>query len=73
VSPLIEQLQDLVDQSGEYIQTIESRAGVGDGTLYRWLNGHPHSGCTGTRGPSILSFEAVLGALGYRLTIERME
>jgi hypothetical protein len=73
VSPLIEQLQDLVDQSGEYIQTIESRAGVGKDTIRRWVDGHPQSGCTGTRGPSILTFEAVLNALGYRLKIERAE
>src|SRR5688572_5585766 len=50
MNPLLEELQDIIDQSEEYIGNIERKAGVSKDTIYRWINGHPHSGCVGTRG-----------------------
>lgn len=73
MAPLIKELQDLVAESERSRAGIERKAGVAHDTLLRWFNGHPKSGCTGTRGPSIHMFEAVLNTLGYRLAIVRAE
>lgn len=47
---------------------IETRAGVGEGTLRRWMYAGP-----GQRGPSICTVRAGLNALGYDLAIVPLE
>jgi hypothetical protein len=72
MSPIIRELKKLCDESGRTRPDIEARAGVGENTIHRWW-GKPDSRWSNPTGPSITLIEAVLGALGYRLTIERME
>jgi transcriptional regulator with XRE-family HTH domain len=55
----------IVDDSGMTQRRVAERAGVGENTLCRWRSGRI--------APTIGMVEAVLEALGYRLTIERAD
>jgi predicted transcriptional regulator len=63
-SLLMQHVFQIVDDSGMTQRRVAERAGVGENTLCRWRSGRI--------APTVGMIEAVLGAAGYRLTIERV-
>jgi|TARA_R110002012_G_scaffold97325_2_gene233927 transcriptional regulator with XRE-family HTH domain len=63
-SPLLEQLAQLIKQSGRTNLDIAQSSGVTPATLSAWFHRH---------NPTLQNFEAVLTELGYELQINLRE
>lgn len=62
--PLIKQLFDILYASNYDCLGFAARAGIPYTTIYRWKGGHM---------PSLLNLIACYEALGYRLTVEKID
>jgi DNA-binding phage protein len=60
--PMIDQVRTIIQDSHMMYKDIAEASGVGKDTIRKWLDG-------GTKKPQAATFNAVLRACGYKLTI----
>jgi hypothetical protein len=58
--PLVRRMIELINQDGCTLEELASRSGVDSQTVNSWRS---------RKSPQLVTFEAMLNALGYRLTI----
>tara|TARA_R110000824_G_scaffold401182_2_gene611194 strand:+ start:522 stop:740 length:219 start_codon:yes stop_codon:yes gene_type:complete len=63
-SPLVNELKQIMKESGRTSLNIAEESGVSSGTLSAWFHRH---------NPSLPNFESVLRELGHSLKIEKNE
>ena len=63
--PMIDQVRTIIIDSHDTYKQIAEASGVNEGTIRNWLDG-------ATRKPQAATFNAVLRALGYKLTIRHL-
>jgi transcriptional regulator with XRE-family HTH domain len=63
--PMIDQVRTIILDSHNTYKQIAESSGVAEGTIRNWLDG-------ATRKPQAATFNAVLRALGYKLTIRQL-
>jgi len=63
-SPLVNELKQIMKESGRTSLNIAEESGVSSSTLSTWFHRH---------NPSLPNFESVLRELGYSLKIEKNE
>jgi transcriptional regulator with XRE-family HTH domain len=68
--PLLRQFREICERDGRSFHQVALMAGVERDTVARWLG--QRKTYQNPNGPSLVLFEYVLNALGYRLTIERI-
>jgi hypothetical protein len=62
--PIIDEIRTIIEQESATYEYIHLMSGVSTGTLTNWFSGP-------TKRPQAASINAVLRALGYKLTITR--
>jgi transcriptional regulator with XRE-family HTH domain len=63
--PMIDQVRTIIMDSHDTYKTIAGASGVAENTIKNWLDG-------ATKKPQAATFNAVLRALGYKLTIRKL-
>ena len=63
--PMIDQVRTIILDSHDTYKQIAEASGVTEGTIRNWLDG-------ATKKPQAATFNAVLRALGYKLTIRHL-
>jgi transcriptional regulator with XRE-family HTH domain len=63
--PMIDQVRTIILDSTMTYKTLADASGVAEGTIRNWLDG-------ATRKPQAATFNAVLRACGYKLTIRKI-
>lgn len=63
--PIIDQVRTVIQNSGDTFKAVSNASGVSVTTIRKWLDG-------GTKRPQAASINAVLRALGYKLSVQRL-